>query len=90
MFDTYLRKNVSRITAAALIACFFVLSGVAAANPKELDITKLTKEIKAPDFVLTDLKGQQFRLSERRGKNPVMIVFSATWCTYCVDRKSVV
>ena len=43
MFDTYLRKNVSRITAAALIACFFVLSGVAAANPKELDITKLTK-----------------------------------------------
>lgn len=85
MFDTYLRKNVSRITAAALIACFFVLSGVAAANPKELDITKLTKEIKAPDFVLTDLKGQQFRLSDRRGKNPVLIVFSATWCTYCVQ-----
>jgi peroxiredoxin len=84
MSVTTLRENVSRIITVALIACFFALPGVASANSKQLDITKLTKEIKAPDFVLTDLKGQQFRLSDRKGKNPVLIVFSATWCTYCV------
>jgi peroxiredoxin len=86
MLFTYLRKNTSRIFAIALIACMFTLpSNIEGANPKQLDITKLTKEIKAPDFVLTDLKGQQFRLSDRKGKNPVLIVFSATWCTFCVQ-----
>jgi peroxiredoxin len=38
---------------------------------------------KAPDFVLRDLKGQTFRLSDRRGKKPVLIIFSTTWCTFC-------
>jgi peroxiredoxin len=83
---TYLRENLSLLFAVALIACIFALpSHIGAANPKSLDITKLTKEIKAPDFVLTDLKGQPFRLSDRRGKNPVLIIFSATWCTFCVQ-----
>jgi peroxiredoxin len=86
MFMTYLRENLSLLFAVALIACMFALpSHIGAANPKQLDITKLTKEIKAPDFVLTDLKGQPFRLSDRRGKNPVLIIFSATWCTFCVQ-----
>jgi len=86
MFMTYLRENLSLLFAVALIACIFALpSHIGAANPKSLDITKLTKEIKAPDFVLTDLKGQPFRLSDRRGKNPVLIIFSATWCTFCVQ-----
>lgn len=38
---------------------------------------------KAPDFVLTDLKGQKFRLSDRKGKRPVLIIFGTTWCTFC-------
>ncbi len=38
---------------------------------------------KAPDFVLKDLKGQRFRLSDHRGKRPVLIIFSTTWCTFC-------
>jgi peroxiredoxin len=38
---------------------------------------------KAPDFVLKDLNGQKFRLSDFRGKQPVLIIFSATWCTFC-------
>jgi len=38
---------------------------------------------KGPDFVLTDLKGQKFRLSDHRGKRPVLIIFSTTWCTFC-------
>ena len=86
MFSHYLRKNALRIFALVLIACIFTLpADTMGANPRQLDITKLTREIKAPDFVLTDLKGQPFRLSDRRGKNPVLIIFSATWCTFCVQ-----
>ncbi|MCL2670216.1 MAG: TlpA family protein disulfide reductase [Syntrophaceae bacterium] len=38
---------------------------------------------KAPDFILKDLEGQQFRLSDHREKRPVLIIFSTTWCTFC-------
>ena len=38
---------------------------------------------RAPDFVLKDLDGRKFRLSDFRGKQPVLIIFSATWCTFC-------
>jgi peroxiredoxin len=38
---------------------------------------------KAPDFVLSDLNGRKFRLSDFRGKQPVLIIFSTTWCTFC-------
>jgi peroxiredoxin len=38
---------------------------------------------KAPDFVLKDLSGQRFRLSDYKEKQPVLIIFSATWCTFC-------
>jgi peroxiredoxin len=41
---------------------------------------------KAPDFVLKDLNGRQFRLSDFRGKQPVLIIFSATWCTFCREK----
>jgi peroxiredoxin len=40
---------------------------------------------KAPDFVLRDLNGRKFRLSDFRGKQPVLIIFGATWCTFCRD-----
>jgi peroxiredoxin len=84
MLSKYLRENVSRTFAIVLIACIFTLpSDIGAANPKQFDITKLTIENKAPDFVLTDLKGQQFRLSDHKGKKPVLIIFSTTWCTFC-------
>jgi peroxiredoxin len=39
--------------------------------------------VKAPDFILKDLNGQTFRLSDYRGKKPVMIIFSTTWCSAC-------
>jgi peroxiredoxin len=40
---------------------------------------------KAPDFVLRDLNGRKFRLSDFRGKQPVLLIFGATWCTFCRD-----
>lgn len=33
---------------------------------------------KAPDFTLTDLKGNKFRLKDNLGKS-VLLIFSTTW-----------
>ena len=38
---------------------------------------------RAPDFVLKDLNGRKYRLSDFRGKQPVLIIFSTTWCAFC-------
>jgi thiol-disulfide isomerase/thioredoxin len=38
----------------------------------------------APDFTVTDIKGQKHTLSEYRGRN-VMITFWATWCVPCIQ-----
>jgi peroxiredoxin len=77
-------RRFARAAAAGLIACMLALPfSVLAAKQKPPDITKTTIEEKAPDFVLTDLQGQKFRLSDHRGKRPVLIIFSTTWCTFC-------
>ena len=36
----------------------------------------------APDFILKDLAGQDFKLSAARGK-PVLLIFLTTWCPSC-------
>ncbi len=74
-----LPRRFTRVAAAALIACLLALPfGALAAKPKQPEMAE-----KAPDFVLTDLQGQKFRLSDHRGKRPVLIIFSTTWCTFC-------
>lgn len=42
-----------------------------------------TKHNAAPDFVLPDMDGQNYRLSENFGKGPIVINFWATWCIPC-------
>ncbi len=56
-----------------------------AAGPQPLVTAKTAVADRAPDFVLRDLKDQRFRLSDFKGKNPVLIIFTATWCTFCKD-----
>jgi peroxiredoxin len=77
-------RGFKGIAVALAIACLFTLpSALRAAKQKSFDITKTTVEERAPDFVLADLQGQKFRLSDHRGKRPVLIIFSTTWCTFC-------
>ena len=40
---------------------------------------------RAPDFVLTDLRGRTIRLSELRGW-PTVLFFSAAWCLSCAPQ----
>ncbi len=37
----------------------------------------------APDWVLTSADGETVRLSEEVSKQPVILLFWATWCPYC-------
>jgi peroxiredoxin len=52
-------------------------------GPKPPAAAKTDFVEKAPDFVLRDLNGRRLRLSDFRGKQPVLLIFSATWCTFC-------
>jgi len=42
-----------------------------------------TRPERAPDFVLSDLDGGLFKLSEHLSKGPILINFWATWCVPC-------
>lgn len=37
----------------------------------------------APDFVLPDLRGNNYKLSENLNRGPILINFWATWCIPC-------
>lgn len=38
---------------------------------------------RAPDFEVTTVSGETFKLADYRGKKPVYLKFWATWCSYC-------
>jgi cytochrome oxidase Cu insertion factor (SCO1/SenC/PrrC family) len=78
-----------RILASALVAAFVaLLSFNLDAKSREIttdqdlmasmNITRIAESPKAPDFVLQDLEGKSFRLSDLRGK-VVLINFWTTW-----------
>lgn len=36
-----------------------------------------------PDFIAKDVSGNKLSLSDLREKSPILLVFWATWCSYC-------
>jgi len=71
------------IVAAIAVAYHVFIPADAGSAPKPREAAKTAIAEKAPDFVLKDLNGRKFRLSDFRGKQPVLIIFSATWCPSC-------
>ena len=72
-----------RIASSLLGAFFFigvsaVLAELPGADAEKLRLERFPKSVKAPDFVLKDLKGKEVSLSSYRGK-PLLLYFWATW-----------
>lgn len=40
----------------------------------------------APDFEITSITGEHFKLSDFKGKQSVYVVFWNTWCHYCMKK----
>ncbi len=84
-----LRAKTWRILASALFVVFVALlsfdtDAKSKDNPPDQDllaamkITKIAESPDAPDFVLKDLEGKSYRLSNLRGK-VVLVNFWTTW-----------
>ena len=63
----------------------FMLAAIVLITTNALSINTPAGTDKAPDFILKDTNGKTFRLSDYRGKKPVMIIFSTTWCPTCIS-----
>ena len=84
-----LRANIWKILTSALFVVFVaLLSFNTDAKSKDIPpdqdlmasmkITRIAESPKAPDFVLKDLEGKSYRLSDLRGK-VVLVNFWTTW-----------
>ncbi|WP_019154352.1 thiol-disulfide oxidoreductase ResA [Robertmurraya massiliosenegalensis] len=70
-----IRTVILLVLAAAVVYTLY-------ANFTKDEIHKVAEGKKAPDFVLTDMNGEQHRLSEYEGQG-VLLNFWATWCKPC-------
>lgn len=69
------------IMVCAVLGVLFFHANVGCSSPSMPEGTSVLE--KAPGFVLKDLEGKIFRLGDYKGKKPVLLIFSATWCGYC-------
>jgi peroxiredoxin len=69
-------KRVPALFLAALVLCS------ACAREKSVD---LEARVDVPDFTLASVDGRSISLSDFKDKSPVLLMFWATWCPYCVE-----
>ncbi len=79
------RSVVETVTVIlGLLALLFTSSRAVVAGPppaeelKKLKLVAFSSPVKAPDFVLRNLQGEEVRLDIYRGK-PLLLYFWATW-----------
>ena len=68
--------------AVAVIGAFVVFAMPEWFAQRAATGAKDAREDKAPDFILKDIQGGKFTLSDQRGK-PVLLIFGTTWCPSC-------
>lgn len=74
------KNNFSLLLQGILI--LLLLGLPSCSDTRQPPVAPKAAEGKARDFVLKDLSGKTFSLSEQRGK-PVLIIFGTTWCPTC-------
>ena len=74
---------MKKLLAAAALAAF-TLTALPACS-KEMKGLEIDTRVEVPDFTLMDLDGEAVTLSQYKGQRPVLLVFWATWCPYCVE-----
>ncbi|MBV1907947.1 MAG: redoxin domain-containing protein [Kangiellaceae bacterium] len=70
-------KNIITVGLAALLTQMFSAHAIA---------DEIVEGQFAPDFSIIRMDGEQFNLSDFRGKKAVYLVFWTTWCTYCMKK----
>jgi peroxiredoxin len=76
-----IRGRLFFLLIAGLIAV--VLSSALSCSESEQPATgRNISDSAAPDFILKDLAGEDFKLSAAKGK-PVLLIFLTTWCPTC-------
>jgi peroxiredoxin len=74
--------KINRCRCLAPGLMILLLIGVLSCTDTSSPVASKAVEGKARDFVLKDLNGAKFMLSDHKGK-PVLIIFSTTWCPTC-------
>jgi peroxiredoxin len=64
------------------VMIMLISGALSCSDTRQPPVVPKAAEGKTHDFVLKDLSGSKFMLSEQRGK-PVLIIFSTTWCPTC-------
>jgi peroxiredoxin len=76
-----IRGRLFYLLIAGLVA--IVLSSALSCSESEQPVTgRNMSDSAAPDFILKDLAGVDFKLSAAKGK-PVLLIFLTTWCPTC-------
>ena len=77
-----MHKNITLPRFIRGVMIMLIFGALSCSDARQPPVIPKAAEGKARDFVLKDLSGSKFMLSEQRGK-PVLIIFSTTWCPTC-------